>query len=258
MSLRTKFLGLLSAIALTSVAYAQLTDKVERGGDFSIRIIDGRYTLSGAIGGSGSFRSSAYRFAFLPNEGLDWQLRVRELVSAINSDYMLRFRTTILPNGDIQWDMDATPNECTTIRLSGQDYPFLLTRIWARFTMRPTAIACQTDPHGRLGRSVTVQLDAVGGDESNYLRLEGYFLVCQESAPFFTQGVVNSLVVRGYGGGLPKSLGNVNDDCIVDDADLLQVLFNFGGSDAATDTNDDGIVDDADLLVVLFNFGMEG
>jgi len=64
--------------------------------------------------------------------------------------------------------------------------------------------------------------------------------------------------VRGYGGGLPKSLGNVNNDCIVDDADLLQVLFNFGGSDAATDTNDDGIVDDADLLVVLFNFGMEG
>jgi hypothetical protein len=50
----------------------------------------------------------------------------------------------------------------------------------------------------------------------------------------------------------------VNNDCIVDDADLLQVLFNFGGSDAATDTNDDGIVDDADLLVVLFNFGMEG
>ena len=258
MSLRTKFLGLISAIALTGAAYAQLTDKMERGGDFSIRIIDGSYTLSGGIGGSGSFRSSAYRFPFLPNEGLDWQLRVRDLINAIGSDYMLRFRTTILPNGDIQWDMDATPNECTTIRLSGQDYPFLLKRIWARFTMRPTAIDCQTDPHGRLGRSVTVQLDSVGGDEGNYLRLEGYFLVCQENAPFFTQGVVNNLVVRGYAGGLPKSLGNVNNDCIVDDADLLAVLFNFGGSDAATDTNSDGIVDDADLLTVLFNFGTEG
>jgi len=258
MSLRTKFLGLISAIALTGAAYAQLTDKVERGGDFSIRITDGSYTLSGGINGSGSFRSSAYRFPFLPNEGLDWQLRVRDLINAIGSDYMLRFRTTILPNGDIQWDMDATPNECTTIRLSGQDYPFLLKRIWARFTMRPTAIDCQTDPHGQLGRAVTVQLDSVGGDEGNYLRLEGYFLVCEENAPFFTQGVVNSLVVRGYAGGLPKSLGNVNNDCIVDDADLLAVLFNFGGSDAATDTNSDGIVDDADLLTVLFNFGTEG
>jgi hypothetical protein len=33
------------------------------------------------------------------------------------------------------------------------------------------------------------------------------------------------------------------------------VLFNFGSDDAATDTNGDGIVDDADLLTVLFNFG---
>lgn len=258
MSLRTQFLALLSALALTSAVHAQLTDKVERGGDFSIRIIDGSYVLSGALGGSGSFRSSAYRFPLLPNEGLDWQLRVRDLINAIGSDYMLRFHTTILPNGDIQWDMDTTPNECTTIRLSGQDYQFLLTRISARFTMRPTPIACQPDPHAVLGRSVSVQLDAVGGDEANYLHLEGYFLVCQENASFFTQGVVSGLVVRGYGGGLPKSLGNVNNDCIVDDADLLAVLFNFGGSEASTDTNDDGIVDDADLLTVLFNFGTEG
>jgi hypothetical protein len=32
------------------------------------------------------------------------------------------------------------------------------------------------------------------------------------------------------------------------------VLFNFGDSGAG-DVNNDGIVDDADLLVVLFNFG---
>lgn len=35
----------------------------------------------------------------------------------------------------------------------------------------------------------------------------------------------------------------------------LQVLFNFGGSDAGADTNGDGTIDDADLLTVLFNFG---
>ncbi len=52
--------------------------------------------------------------------------------------------------------------------------------------------------------------------------------------------------------------GDVNNDNVVDDADLLQVLFNFGGNDAASDVNGDSIVDDADLLTVLFNFGSVG
>ena len=52
--------------------------------------------------------------------------------------------------------------------------------------------------------------------------------------------------------------GDVNGDNVVDDADLLQVLFNFGGSNAAADVNGDNVVDDADLLIVLFNFGSVG
>jgi hypothetical protein len=52
--------------------------------------------------------------------------------------------------------------------------------------------------------------------------------------------------------------GDVNGDNVVDDADLLQVLFNFGGSDSASDVNGDSTVDDADLLIVLFNFGSAG
>lgn len=52
--------------------------------------------------------------------------------------------------------------------------------------------------------------------------------------------------------------GNVDADCCVDDADLLQVLFDFGntGVGRPTDLNCDGTVDDADLLIVLFNFGV--
>ncbi|MFQ3610154.1 MAG: hypothetical protein SNJ72_01540 [Fimbriimonadales bacterium] len=53
----------------------------------------------------------------------------------------------------------------------------------------------------------------------------------------------------------PGPEGDVNGDGCVDDADLLQVLFAFGGSDPDADVNSDGIVDDADLLIVLFNFG---
>ena len=54
-------------------------------------------------------------------------------------------------------------------------------------------------------------------------------------------------------------LGDVNQDNIIDDADLLQILFNFGQSGSSpADLNGDGVVDDADLLIVLFNFGQAG
>ncbi|GIV06708.1 MAG: hypothetical protein KatS3mg016_2283 [Fimbriimonadales bacterium] len=52
--------------------------------------------------------------------------------------------------------------------------------------------------------------------------------------------------------------GDANRDNQIDDADLLQVLFNFGSNDAQADLNGDGAVDDADLLIVLFNFGTIG
>jgi hypothetical protein len=52
--------------------------------------------------------------------------------------------------------------------------------------------------------------------------------------------------------------GDANGDQLVDDADLLVVLFEFGGDNAAADLNQDGTVDDADLLIVLFNFGIQG
>jgi Ca2+-binding EF-hand superfamily protein len=48
---------------------------------------------------------------------------------------------------------------------------------------------------------------------------------------------------------------DVDGNGCVDEADLLAVLFNFGGSDSAPDLNGDGVVDDADLLTVLFSFG---
>jgi len=241
-----------------SAASADLSDKLATGGDFSIRLTAGLYQLSGGINGSGTFTSSAYRFPFLPEgNGLDWQLRVRDLVNAIQSDYLLRYVATVLPNGDVQWDMDASPNECTIIVLGGQPVNFLLTRIYGRFTSHLSTIDCQPDPHNRLSHNVSLRLDSAGGDEGNFLRLEGY-LFCVQVGSTFTEGNVHSLVSIGYGGGIPKSMGNVNNDCVVDDGDLLQVLFAFGSNDEASDVNGDGMVDDADLLIVLFNFGLEG
>jgi hypothetical protein len=57
----------------------------------------------------------------------------------------------------------------------------------------------------------------------------------------------------GYG--LPAARGCDRNGC-VDDADLLRLLFEFGGNGYRNeDLNWDGTVDDADLLEVLFNFG---
>jgi len=50
--------------------------------------------------------------------------------------------------------------------------------------------------------------------------------------------------------------GDVDGNRVVDDADLLRVLFAFGQTGSRPeDVNGDGVVDDADLLTVLFNFG---
>jgi hypothetical protein len=55
--------------------------------------------------------------------------------------------------------------------------------------------------------------------------------------------------------GFPRR-GDVDRNGCVDDADLLAVLFAFGGQGYRNeDLNWDGIIDDADLLVVLFHFG---
>jgi len=55
--------------------------------------------------------------------------------------------------------------------------------------------------------------------------------------------------------GCQPNNGDVDGNGCVDDADLLSVLFAFGGSGGPEDTDCDGVVDDADLLNVLFNFG---
>jgi probable HAF family extracellular repeat protein len=55
--------------------------------------------------------------------------------------------------------------------------------------------------------------------------------------------------------GFPRR-GDVDRNGCVDDADLLRLLFEFGGNGYRNeDLNWDGTVDDADLLIVLFNFG---
>lgn len=73
--------------------------------------------------------------------------------------------------------------------------------------------------------------------------------------PFVPATVTLSTPSRGQE--ITLACGDVNLDGCIDDADLLAILFAFGGSgsDLPEDINGDSVVDDADLLVVLFNFG---
>jgi hypothetical protein len=64
------------------------------------------------------------------------------------------------------------------------------------------------------------------------------------------RSLIESIVIQ------PLLNPDVNRDGCIDDADLLQVLFDFGTEGCTTsDINGDWQVDDADLLLVLFSFG---
>jgi hypothetical protein len=79
-------------------------------------------------------------------------------------------------------------------------------------------------------------------------------------APTSLTRIVRGVPLNSDVSGLVFNLinGDLNADNVIDDADLLSVLFDFGTNNAATDLNGDGVVDDADLLTVLFNFGAVG
>jgi hypothetical protein len=111
---------------------------------------------------------------------------------------------------------------------------------------------------GTQTRTYTATL-AANGQYAVPIELSGNIEVLAQAAPGLARKVslsnVSAPVQQNF---LDLTNGDVNGDNVVDDADLLQVLFNFGGSDSASDVNGDDTVDDADLLIVLFNFGSVG
>ncbi|CUU37539.1 hypothetical protein DCOP10_12083 [Armatimonadetes bacterium DC] len=90
-----------------------------------------------------------------------------------------------------------------------------------------------------------------GASWTPYAELNGDEPIGSDTPAPFGTDIFN--FTTGYGP--DPSKGDVNLDGLVDDADLLGVLFAFGGSGGTEDVNGDGVVDDADLLTVLFNFG---
>ncbi len=256
--------GALSALMLVG-AYAQgsIAQELARGENFSWKFNGGNYEITGALSLSGNVSASdpvAFNFIDANNDGIALDIRLD--IGALLPDIGLNVTADLIANilsddgttAVIEWRGLLEPNECINVTQPIQT-SILVTKVQGRLRGQVTRITCGTDPLGVLSQNVHLRVDIVPGNEFNELSLEGYVFCIQQ--PFaFTTARIFDMDWIGYGGGLPLSLGNVNGDCTIDDADLLQVLFNFGSNDAGTDTNGDGTVDDADLLTVLFNFGL--
>lgn len=100
----------------------------------------------------------------------------------------------------------------------------------------------RTDFLGRAQMSYSVPTSSPCGQNSVRATYSGSNL-------YNPRSVVAFLTVRSNG------MGDINRDRIVNDEDLLLVLFAFGNRGGPEDLNRDGIVDDQDLLIVIFNFG---
>ncbi|MCX7993445.1 MAG: DVUA0089 family protein [Fimbriimonadales bacterium] len=98
------------------------------------------------------------------------------------------------------------------------------------------------------------------GQFTTYTAIMGGTVDIAVRAPTSLRRIVRGVSLNSDVSGLVFDLvnGDLNQDNVIDDADLLQVLFNFGSNNTLADLNGDGIVDDADLLTVLFNFGAVG
>jgi len=103
-------------------------------------------------------------------------------------------------------------------------------------------------------------LNATRDFEVSFFNYLGYYDLAIRAQGTLLKRVPNARMRYPGVSGLNLTLipGDVNGDNVIDDADLLQVLFAFGANNPSVDLNGDGVVDDADLLLVLFNFGLQG
>lgn len=125
--------------------------------------------------------------------------------------------------------------------------------------------ACGFAPNGRLllaaGYSALSYLDPISlsvlrRDTQSHWGLELTDVAFIGAGRFYALGRADAVLIVARNP-YYELRGDVNNDGCVDDADLLQLLFEFGftGRGRLSDLNGDEVVDDADLLQVLLDFG---
>jgi hypothetical protein len=173
----------------------------------------------------------------------------------LNLDYFIEYSASGYEAYQLQGGVPAT----FALQLGGNATPSLYGRITiSGYTgSLEGKTATIRVKQGTQTRTYTATL-AANGQYAVPIDLSGNIEVLAQVAPGLARKVSLSNVSGPVQQNFTLTNGDVNGDNVVDDADLLQVLFNFGGSDSASDVNGDSTVDDADLLIVLFNFGSVG
>jgi len=173
----------------------------------------------------------------------------------LNLDYFIEYSASGYEAYQLQGGVPAT----FALQLGGNATPSLYGRITiSGYTgSLEGKTATIRVKQGTQTRTYTATL-AANGQYAVPIDLSGNIEVLAQVAPGLAKKVSLSNVSGPVQQNFTLTNGDVNGDNVVDDADLLQVLFNFGGSDSASDVNGDSTVDDADLLIVLFNFGSVG
>ncbi len=255
-------LGALCAAAMT--ANAQIVTNLQQGSKLYWKFNSGQYDITGGISQSGSISASdpiELTLQDLNNDGraIDIQLRLQDLFPTLGINRELNLIGTVVSEtpGEaiIRWEAEDQPNLCIEqINVGGVEINAYITLLAGRLQARVTPIPCQNNPYNPNWQKVTLRFEENGGDSYNSLIVQGY-VFCLKNPFTFTTAQISSMDWEAYAGGFTGVFGNVNGDSVVDDADLLEVLFNFGSEGGRADANGDGVVDDADLLIVLFNFG---
>ncbi|MDW8052301.1 MAG: S8 family serine peptidase [Armatimonadota bacterium] len=108
--------------------------------------------------------------------------------------------------------------------------------------------------------TATGTLDATGNFEVSFFNHLGYYDLAIRAQGTLLRRVANARMRYPGVSGLNLTLipGDLNGDNVINNADLLLVLFNFGATNPSLDLTGDGVVNNADLLLVLFNFGAAG
>jgi len=249
--------------AFIALANAQIVRNLEQGGELYWKFNSGRYEIRGALELAGDISASdPIRFPLRDLNGdgrkLDILLRVQELFPDLGINYDLPLIGRVVSESDseaiIRWAADVNPNQCITVNLQGTEVQVLITRLAGALQARVTPIPCRTNPYDSSWQTVTLQFEENEGNANNFLRVEGY-LFCLQIPQTFAEAEILDMDWEAYAGGFTGVFGNVNGDDVVNDLDLLQILFDFGSSSPDSDANGDGTVNDLDLLLTLFNFG---
>lgn len=258
-----KVLALGAFGAAVAIANAQIVTNLEQGGKVFWKFNSGQYVITGALNLSGNISASdpqEFPLQDLNGDGrkLNIRLCIQDLFPDLGIQYCLNLIGTVVSqtpnNAIVRWAAEGTPNQCVNVSISGTTVPVLITRIAGALQAQITPIPCRSNPYNPSWQNVTLQFEDNGGDDNNFLRVEGY-VFCFENPNTFAQARIFNMDWEAYGGGFTGVFGNVNGDGVVNDQDLLLILLNFGTNNRQADADGNGVVNDQDLLLCLLNFG---